>query len=201
MLGTIPRGVPVVQLPFKVFRNRQAKRSSRALQNLVCGSLDPHPIPPPESIGTVCMFSTLRQKRYSFNCALSLWRGLNGAAHCCGNNKIKGERKKNAKGVFAASESSAYRSDQATAGISQKLSFHVLLTVSVTGRGKPLDSSGSTGTEERTKLLRKEGGLQRILSHKEMISKWDANPMAALSLEQLSNRSVKVILWKYLRPL
>lgn len=87
MLATIPGGTPAVRLSFKVFSNRQAQCSSRVLQSLVCGSQDPtpDPRPPPESIGTVCMFCVLRQKWYSFNSALTLWRGLNGAAHCCGN--------------------------------------------------------------------------------------------------------------------
>lgn len=41
------------------------------------------------------MFCTLRQKTYSFKCALALWRGLNGAAHCCGNdtNQRRGKRR------------------------------------------------------------------------------------------------------------
>lgn len=91
MLTTIPGGTPAVHLPFKGFGNRQAERSGGALQSLVCGSQAPS-----ESIGTVCMFCTLRQKRYSFNCALALWRGLNGAAHCGGNyiNQRRVEKKK-----------------------------------------------------------------------------------------------------------
>lgn len=93
MLSTIPQGTHAVHLPFKVFSKRQAKLSSRALQSLVCGSPS-HPSPPPESISTVCMFCMLRQKRYSFNCALTLWRGLNGAAHCYGNNKTKMQGKR-----------------------------------------------------------------------------------------------------------
>ncbi len=97
MLATIPRGTPAVHLPFKGFSNRQAQHSSRVLQSLVCGSQPPpppHPSPPSESIDTVCVFCTLRQKRYSFNCALALWRGLNGAAHSCGNykNQRRGKR-------------------------------------------------------------------------------------------------------------
>lgn len=47
MLATIPGGTPAVHLPFKVFGNRQAQHSSRALQSLVCGFQAPHPIPAP----------------------------------------------------------------------------------------------------------------------------------------------------------
>lgn len=76
MLATILRGAPAVHLPFKGFSNRQAQRSSRSLQSLVCGSQAPHPTtkppPPPNSIGAVCMFCMRRQKWYSFKCALAL---------------------------------------------------------------------------------------------------------------------------------
>lgn len=47
------------------------------------------------------------------------------------------------------------------------------------GRGKPLEGSRRTGTEEQTNLLRKEDGLQRLLSHKERISRWDEDPVAS----------------------
>lgn len=46
-------------------------------------------------------------------------------------------------------------------------------------RGKPLEGSRRTGTEEQTNLFRKEGELQRLHSHKERISQWDADPVAS----------------------
>lgn len=46
-LPTIPWGTTVVHLPFKGFGNRQAERSSRALQSLVCGSQATLPVSAP----------------------------------------------------------------------------------------------------------------------------------------------------------
>lgn len=81
------------------------------------------------------------------------------------------DKEEDTGGVIAASESSANKSEQTRAGILHDMSgFHLPLPVSVTGRGKPLEGSGSTGTEEQTNLLRKEGRLQRLHSHKERIS-------------------------------
>lgn len=45
------------------------------------------PPPPPMSIETACVFCSRRQKTVPFNCTLALWKGLNGAAHRCGNYK------------------------------------------------------------------------------------------------------------------
>lgn len=49
-------------------------KHSVAAESYKASSVAPkhHPSPPPESMGTVCMFCMLRQKRYSFNCALAL---------------------------------------------------------------------------------------------------------------------------------
>lgn len=172
MLGTIPGGMPAVHLPFKVFSNRHTQLS-RILQSLVYGSQAPPPNPssPPESIGTVCMFCMLRQKRHSFNCAVTLWRGLNGAAHCCGNykNQSRGKRRTGHYCSFRIPYKQK-RSDQSKDFTHNVLLFHLPLPVSVTGWGKPLEGSGSTGTEEQTNLLRKEDRLQRLHSHKEWIS-------------------------------
>lgn len=150
-----------------------------------------HPSPPPESIGTVCMFCMLRQKRYSFNCALALWRGLNGAAHCCGNYKNQRRGKKRA-GCYCCFRilRKQERSEQSRDFAHNMSGFHLPLPVSVTGGGKPLEGSGRTGTEEQTNLLRKEGGLQRLHSHKERVSRWDAEPVASpvfiTSIKQIS---------------
>lgn len=131
----------------------------------------PNPSSPPESIGTVCMFCMLRQKRHSFNCAVTLWRGLNGAAHCCGNykNQSRGKRRTGHYCSFRIPYKQK-RSDQSKDFTHNVLLFHLPLPVSVTGWGKPLEGSGSTGTEEQTNLLRKEDRLQRLHSHKEWIS-------------------------------
>lgn len=117
------------------------------------------------------MFCMLRQKRHSFNCAVTLWRGLNGAAHCFGNykNQSRGKRRTGHYCSFRIPYKQK-RSDQSKDFTHNVLLFHLPLPVSVTGWGKPLEGSGSTGTEEQTNLLRKEDRLQRLHSHKEWIS-------------------------------
>ena len=85
-----------------------------------------------------------------------------------GITKTKGEEK-DTQGVTAVSESSANKSDQDFAH--NLPGFHLPSSVCETSRGKPLEGSGRTGTEEQTNLLRKEGGLQRLHSHKERISR------------------------------
>lgn len=97
---------------------------------------------------------------------------LKGVKRCCSLlwelDKPKA-RKKDAQGVIAASQSSA--SDQSRDFSHCMLDFHLPLPVSVNGRCKPLEDSVSTGTEEQTNLLRKEGWLQRLHKHKERISR------------------------------
>lgn len=171
--------------------------------SVVPKSPPPHPSPPPESIGTVCMFCMLRQKRFSFNCALPLWRGLNGAAHRCGNCKNQRRRKRHRVLLQLQNppQTRAVRPEHGFctqyAGLSS--SFACL------GRGKPLEGSRRTGTEEQTKLLRKESGLQRLHSYKERISRWDADPVASPpSSWALSKKSVlrsDQALWSCLRLL
>lgn len=111
----------------------------------------PHPIRAPESIGAVCMFCMLRQKRCSFNCNLNLWRGLNGAARCYGNNNSKG-REEDTKVVIAAPESSANKSNQTSAGILHTIRWAFMyLWVCVPGRAKAFGKLGEyryTGTNQ-----------------------------------------------------
>lgn len=172
MLVTIPGGTPAVHLPFKGFSNRQAQRSSRALQSLVCGSQAPHRSQPPSWVNRHCMHVLYAQTKKVF---FQLRPGtLKRVKRCCSPlwelKKPKGEEK-DAQGVIAASESSANKSDQTRAGIFAHnfTRFYLPSPVSVTGRGKPLEGSGRTGTEEQTNLLRKEDGLQRLT---EMQTPW-----------------------------
>lgn len=81
ILAVIPEGTPAVHLPFKSF---STDRHSTEAENYK----------PPMSIETVCLFCLRRQKRVSFNCVLALWKGLNGAAHRCGNYKKQRQGKK-----------------------------------------------------------------------------------------------------------
>lgn len=110
--------------------------------------------------------------------------------------KPKGEEK-DTQGVTATSESSTKkeRSDQSRDFAHNLLGFHLSLPVSETSRGEPLEGSGRTGTEKQTNLLRKEGGLQRLHSHKERISRWDADPVAS----PLFLTAIKQISWGWTR--
>lgn len=206
MLATIPGGTPVVHLPFKGFSNRRAQCSSRALQSLVCGSQAtlPHLSPPPESIGTVCMFCMLRQKRYSFSCALALWRGLNGAAHRCGNYKNQRQEKKMRRMLLLPQNPPQTRAITPEQGFwTQYARLSSVFACLWNGRDEPLEASGRTGTEEQTNLLRKEGSFKELTLMKwwslaEMQSLWQPS-----SLQLLSKRSVEVgpEVWECLRLL
>lgn len=76
ILAATPEGTPAEHLPFKSCSSD--RRSTEA---------DNYKAPPPMSIETACVFCSRRQKTVPFNCTLALWKGLNGAAHRCGNYK------------------------------------------------------------------------------------------------------------------
>lgn len=116
MLATIPGGTPAVHLPFKGFSNRQAQRSSRELQSVICGSQASSQ--PPSWVNGHCMHVLYAQTKKVFfqlrpcslkrvkRCRSPLWELQKPKA-----------RKKDTQGVIAASDSSANKSDQTRAGI------------------------------------------------------------------------------------
>lgn len=161
--ASIPQGMPGEHLAFKACAK---DRHKTAAERYKASSVAPKPLPNLLSwVNRHCMYVLYTHtKRYSFNCALALWRGLNGAAHRCGNKKKKNKGKEEgAHGVMAASQSSANKSDQTGAGISTQYAWLSCAFACVcVGWGRPAEGCGRTGTEEQTQLLRKENGLQRL---------------------------------------
>lgn len=120
------------------------------------------------------MFCTLRQKSYSFNCALALWRGLNGVVHRCGN--YKNQRQGKRRVLLLLQDPLQTRAIRILHTICQAF---ICLRLSL----KPAEASlwkvlGEQVQRNKPTSSGRKAGFKRLHSHKERISRWDADPLA-----------------------